>query len=78
MGCPAATIADVLAGLKIGSAPVLATAQSDKIKSQLRAQTEEAERLGVFGVPSFITADGELFWGNDRLERAILWAKQGH
>jgi 2-hydroxychromene-2-carboxylate isomerase len=72
------TIADVLAGLEIDSAPVLATAQSHKIKSQLRAQTEEAERLGVFGAPSFITTDGELFWGNDRLERALLWAKQGH
>jgi len=73
-----ATIADVLTGLKIDSAAVLATAQSDKIKSELRAQTEEAERLGVFGAPSFITADGELFWGNDRLERALLWTKQGH
>jgi 2-hydroxychromene-2-carboxylate isomerase len=57
---------------------VPANAQSDKIKSELRAQTEEAERLGVFGSPKFITADGELFWGNDRLERALLWAKQGH
>jgi 2-hydroxychromene-2-carboxylate isomerase len=72
------TIADVLAGLGIDSAPVLATAQLHKIKSQLRAQTEEAERLGIFGAPSFITTDGELFWGNDRLERALLWAKQGH
>jgi 2-hydroxychromene-2-carboxylate isomerase len=73
-----ATIADVLAALKIDAAPVLATAQSDKIKSELRAQTEEAQRLGVFGAPTFITADGELFWGNDRLERALLWAKRGH
>jgi 2-hydroxychromene-2-carboxylate isomerase len=73
-----ATIADVLTGLKIDSVLVLANAQSDKIKSELRAQTEEAERLGVFGSPTFITADGELFWGNDRLERALLWAKQGH
>ena len=72
------TIADVLAGLKIDSAAVLATSQSDKIKSELHAQTEEAERLGIFGAPSFITADGELFWGNDRLERALLWTKQGH
>ena len=72
------TVADVLSGLKIDSTRVLATAQSDKIKSQLRAQTKEAERLGVFGAPSFITGDGELFWGNDRLERALLWAKKGH
>jgi 2-hydroxychromene-2-carboxylate isomerase len=42
----------------------------------LRSETEEAERRGVFGAPTFITADGELFWGNDRLERALLWAKQ--
>jgi 2-hydroxychromene-2-carboxylate isomerase len=31
----------------------------------------------VFGAPTFRTNDGELFWGNDRLERALLWAKQG-
>jgi len=22
-----------------------------------------------------VTGDGELFWGNDRLERALRWAK---
>jgi 2-hydroxychromene-2-carboxylate isomerase len=73
-----ATVTDILSGLNIDGERVLATAQSDKIKSQLRAQTGEAERLGVFGAPSFITTDGELFWGNDRLERALRWAKQGH
>ena len=73
-----ATVTDILSGLNIDGERVLATAQSDKIKSQLRAQTGEAERLGVFGAPSFITTDGELFWGNDRLERALFWAKQGH
>ena len=37
---------------------------------------EEAEDLGVFGVPSFVV-DGEIFWGSDRLEmtRAALAAK---
>ena len=39
-------------------------------------QTEEAQRLGLFGAPSFTTADGELFWGNDRLEQALAWAKR--
>jgi 2-hydroxychromene-2-carboxylate isomerase len=69
-----ATITDVLAGLQIEPEPVLAAAQSDAIKAQLRAQTEAAERLGIFGAPSFTTADGELFWGNDRLEQALRWA----
>ena len=71
----AAAVGNVLARLKIEPQPVLAAAQSDAIKARLRAQTEEAQRLGVFGAPIFTTADGELFWGNDRLEPALRWAK---
>ena len=70
----AAAIGGVLADLRIEAAPVLAAAQSDAIKARLRAQTDEAQRLGLFGAPSFTTADGELFWGNDRLEQALRWA----
>jgi 2-hydroxychromene-2-carboxylate isomerase len=55
---------------------VLAAAGSDAIKQRLRVQTDEAQRLGLFGAPSFITADGELFWGNDRLEAALRWARR--
>jgi 2-hydroxychromene-2-carboxylate isomerase len=32
-----------------------------------RQYTQEAERLGVFGAPTFVL-DGELFWGQDRLD----------
>jgi 2-hydroxychromene-2-carboxylate isomerase len=71
----AAAVGAVLAGLKVDPEPVLAAAQSDAIKTRLRAQTEEAQRLGIFGAPSFTTPDGELFWGNDRLEPALRWAK---
>ena len=53
---------------------MLERAQSDEVKSQLRAHTEQAQRLDIFGSPSFVTADGELFWGNDRLEAALSWA----
>jgi 2-hydroxychromene-2-carboxylate isomerase len=70
-----ATIAAVLSGLALDAAPALAAAQSDAIKARLREQTEEAQRLGLFGAPSFTTADKELFWGNDRLEPALRWAK---
>lgn len=52
----------------------IARAQADANKLRLREQTEEAIRLGIFGAPSFVTADGELFWGNDRLEQAVEWA----
>ena len=33
----------------------------------LRRETEGAIALGVFGVPTFIV-DGELFWGDDRVD----------
>jgi 2-hydroxychromene-2-carboxylate isomerase len=60
--------------LNVDAAAALSAAQSEGVKDALRAQTEEAQRLGLFGAPTFITADGELFWGNDRLEQAIGWA----
>ena len=71
-----AAIGDVLAGLRVDAAQALQAAGSDKIKTRLRAQTEEAQRLGLFGAPSFTTSDGELFWGNDRLEQALRWEKR--
>src|SRR5262249_10735992 len=70
-------IGDILSQFHIESAPVLEAARAETIKAALRTQTEEAKQLGIFGAPSFTTADGELFWGNDRLERAIAWAKNG-
>ena len=72
----AATISDVLVGVNIEPAPALAAAQSDAIKARLRSETDEAQRLGLFGAPSFVCADGELFWGNDRLEQALRWAQK--
>jgi 2-hydroxychromene-2-carboxylate isomerase len=70
------TIAGVLTRLGLDAGAVLDRAQSNENRSQLRAHTEEAQRLGIFGSPSFVTADGELFWGNDRLEAALNWARR--
>ena len=44
------------------------------VKDALRAQSERAAQLGIFGAPTFTTADGEMFWGDDRLEQALTWA----
>ncbi|NNE24531.1 MAG: 2-hydroxychromene-2-carboxylate isomerase [Rhizobiales bacterium] len=43
-------------------------------KQALKDRVDEARSLGIFGAPTFITSDGELFWGDDRLEAAIAWA----
>ncbi|ASP37381.1 2-hydroxychromene-2-carboxylate isomerase [Bacterioplanes sanyensis] len=52
---------------------ILTAASSAESKHRLRQQTDEALQRGVFGAPSFFVGE-ELFWGNDRLERAIQWA----
>jgi 2-hydroxychromene-2-carboxylate isomerase len=69
-------IALVLNDVGVAPDPVLELAATDEIKNRLRSETEEAARAGVFGAPSFVTADGELFWGNDRLEQALAWASR--
>ncbi len=55
---------------------VLAQARSDETGALLETATEEAKALGVFGSPTFVV-DGELFWGDDRLEDAISWRHTG-
>ena len=71
-----ATLSAILTVFGVDSASALAAAQADNNKARLRAQTEEAQQLGIFGAPAFITPDGELFWGNDRLDQALEWAKR--
>ena len=62
---------------QIGQDPerVLSVAQTGQIERALSDATDEAMRLGVFGSPTFV-ADDEVFWGDDRLEDAIRWAKR--
>ena len=70
-------IRELLAGLSLAPDPILARARSPDIKDRLRVTTEEAEKLGIFGAPNFVV-NGELFWGNDRLEQALRYAQRVH
>jgi 2-hydroxychromene-2-carboxylate isomerase len=69
-----AVIGGILAALELPADDVLARAQREDTKAALKAQTDRAVELGLFGAPSF-RVDGELFWGNDRLDDAIAWAQ---
>jgi 2-hydroxychromene-2-carboxylate isomerase len=69
-------IAGILENLGQDADALIQQAQSDETKSRLRAQNEQAGTAGIFGAPTFVAADGELFWGNDRLEAALDWAKR--
>lgn len=54
---------------------LLEEAQTPEVRARLRANTAEAQRLGIFGAPDFLVS-GELFFGQDRLEDAIAWARR--
>lgn len=76
-GLPAGEDPNLSESLKeIGQDPehVLSQAQSERIGRELAASTNEAMELGVFGSPTFVV-NGEVFWGDDRLDDAILWAQ---
>jgi len=51
-------------------------ANSEDAKAALSAETDAAGALGIFGSPTFAVGQ-ELFWGDDRLEDAIDWARSG-
>lgn len=57
--------------------PTLARAREADAVQALERETELAVKAGVFGAPSFVVQD-EVFWGDDRLEDALSWAKVGH
>ena len=66
---------DVLMDLLGERGPVLVTKSQDTaIKDKLKATTQTALDCGAFGAPSFVV-DGELFWGNDRLQMALRAAQ---
>ena len=51
---------------------ILKLASAGDIGEVYSCQTESPKSKGIFSIPSFIV-DGELFWGNDRLEDAVSW-----
>ena len=63
---------------EIGQDPlsVVERANTPEVERAYRTATDEAKQAGVFGSPSFIV-HGELFWGDDRLNDAISWYREG-
>ncbi len=68
-------IVEALRAAGVDAQGALTLSKSEEIKGRLKAETELAKSLGIFGAPAFVTQDGELFWGNDRLEDAIEWVR---
>ena len=70
-----AVLTGILSSLGLDAGGLLARSNEQANKDRLKTQTEEAIAKGIFGAPSFV-AGGELFWGNDRLDAALAWAKR--
>jgi 2-hydroxychromene-2-carboxylate isomerase len=68
-----AVIDELLQDLDLDGAAIREEADSPAWKPRLREVTARASALGIFGAPTFIV-EGEMFWGNDRLEQALGWA----
>jgi len=71
-----AVVGPILAGLGLDAPGLLARADDADIKERLRVLTDEAWERGIVGAPSFLVG-GEVFWGQDRLEEALAWARAG-
>lgn len=72
----AATVLDIAAGIGVDRAELEAALGDPAVKDALRAAVERAIGRKVFGSPTF-AADGEMFWGSDRLEMLDRWLASG-
>ena len=76
-GMPAGEDANLARSLEVAGqdpARVLALADTNATRQAYETATATARGLGIFGSPTLVVADNELFWGDDRLEDAISYA----
>jgi 2-hydroxychromene-2-carboxylate isomerase len=66
----------IVSGFGHDPARISTAAGTTENKAALRDRTEAAAAKDIFGAPTFLTEDGELFWGDDRLEQALAWVNK--
>jgi 2-hydroxychromene-2-carboxylate isomerase len=71
-----ALVLDIAAGVGVDVAVLDAALDTDELKQEFRARSDEAFARGIFGSPWFIV-DGEPFWGADRLPMIDEWLSRG-
>ena len=68
-------INEILIDLKLDAQALRARAEAPETKQALRARTERAIELGIFGSPTWRVGN-ELFWGSDRVDQAVrFWQR---
>jgi 2-hydroxychromene-2-carboxylate isomerase len=71
----ASVLASVAREVGLDGDACVAAADDPARHAQVWAGMKEAQTAGIFGVPTFLL-DGELFWGNDRLEWLVRRLEQ--
>jgi len=66
----------VAATCGIDKATLAAALQDATVKGRLKTAVDNAIEKKVFGSPMMIV-DGEMFWGNDRIEQLDRWLTRG-
>ncbi len=69
------SISEICDELKINKDEILLEAKTELIEGKYLANTNSARNHKIFGSPSFVVGN-EIFWGDDRMEDAINWAKK--
>ncbi|MGQ0665044.1 MAG: 2-hydroxychromene-2-carboxylate isomerase [Pseudomonadota bacterium] len=73
---PAAFVVETAAAHGADRAAISAALDDPAVKDRLRVEVDAAIQRGVFGSP-FVFADGEPFWGADRLDQVERWLATG-
>ena len=61
--------------LNLNKDEIITEAKTKKIETKYQFNTDSARKNKIFGSPSFVV-NNEIFWGDDRMEDAIKWAKR--
>ena len=69
------SISEICKELALNKNEIVSEVKSEIFEKKYMSNTDSARENKVFGSPSFIVED-EIFWGDDRMEDAIKWAKK--
>ena len=69
------SISEICKELGLKKDEIISEAKSEIFEKKYLSNTDSARKKKVFGSPSFIV-ENEIFWGDDRMEDAINWAKK--
>ena len=69
------SISEICKELGLNKNEIVSEAKSKIFEKKYISNTDSARENKVFGSPSFIV-ENEIFWGDDRMEDAINWAKK--